>query len=387
MTASKSVDFSHKLINHVRGYYETDEFVPLHAPSFTDIETRYVLDAIQSTFVSTVGQYVNRIEDQLCSLTGATHAVATVNGTAALQVALRLVGVQQGSEVITQPLTFVATGNAIRYLDAQPIFLDVDRHTLGLSTSSVRKFLEEQTKQEGGFCVNKSTGRRIAACVPMHTFGFSTEIDGLVDVCDEHNVPIVEDAAEALGSSSKDQALGTFGKVGVLSFNGNKVVTAGGGGAILTSDPELAAKAKHVTTTAKVPHKWEYVHDEVGYNFRMPNLNAALLAGQLERLPELLQEKRSLADSYRQLCKEEGVQFYSERTGTRANYWLMTVALSDEQSRNEFLQATNDKGVMTRPAWHLLSGLEMFKSCQAGDLSTAADLASRLVNIPSSPRP
>lgn len=376
-----------QFIAFVRQYYCSDSYIPLHAPNFQSAEREAVLDAIDSTFVSSVGKYVDDVECQLQEITGAKFAVATVSGTAALQVALRLAGVGHGTEVITQPLSFVATANAIQYLGAEPVFLDIDKETMSLCPKAVEEFLENQTEQIDGRCFNRRSGRQVVACAPMHSFGIPGLIEELVDVCSTRNLEIVEDAAEALGSTVHGKALGTFGQSGVLSFNGNKIVTAGGGGAILTDDPEIGRRAKHLTTTAKSPHSWHYVHDEVGYNYRMPNLNAALLYGQLKRLDQFVATKRTLASLYHRFFRDLGIEVVAERPGTCSNYWLNAILLDDVCCRDRFLELTNASGIMTRPAWTLLCDLPMYKGAQCGDLAVSRNVWSRLVNVPSSPGP
>ncbi len=376
------------IVSFIRSQFGNDDnFIPLHEPRFTGNERKYVLDAIDSTFVSSVGAYVDRFETMMSEITGASGVVATVNGTAALHIALQLVGVGRDDEVITQPLTFVATANAISYIGAHPVFLDVDPENLGLSARKLEVFLQQNAKfDETGLCVNKETGRSIKACVPMHTFGFPSNIDDIVQICTKYNIPVVEDSAESLGSIYKGKHTGTWGKVGVFSFNGNKTVTCGGGGAIVTNDLELARRAKHITTTAKIPHRWEYVHDMIGYNYRMPNLNAAMACAQLEQLDGFLENKRRLAGDYENFFRDTTIKFVTEQANSRANYWLNTILLPDLDQRNQFLKETNDQKVMTRPAWKLMNQLKMFGDCQTGDLNNAQDLADRIVNIPSSVR-
>lgn len=376
-----------KFITFIRDWYQTDQFIPLHAPRFKEIDREYVIDAIDSTFVSSVGEYVNRFECDLTAYFGIKSAVVTVNGTAALQVALRLAGVKAGEEVITQPLTFVATANAIVYNNARPIFIDVNRDTLGLCPYALEQFLYQNAEKRGASTFNKITGNRIAAMVPMHTFGHPCKMGRLIDLADQWNIPVVEDAAESIGSTILNKHCGTFGQVGVLSFNGNKTITCGGGGAIITNDKALADRAKHLTTTAKVNHPWEYVHDELGYNYRMPNLNAALACAQLKQLDRILADKRELANAYDVFFSETdwGV-FFKEPDGCKSNYWLNAVITSDKKQRDDLLKATNDSGVMTRPIWELLSNLEMYKKCQKGDLQNALWLRDRIVNLPSSVR-
>jgi aminotransferase in exopolysaccharide biosynthesis len=375
-------------VHFIREQFNTPEFIPLHEPRFVGREKEYLIDCIDSTFVSSVGAYVDRFEAMLAEYTGAKYAVVTVNGTAALHVALKLAGVQSGDEVITQSLSFIATANAISYCGATPCFVDVDRDTLGLSPSAVRDFLKTQTEvdRESGRRVNRTTRRQIAACVPMHTFGHPCRIDEIVAVCNEYGIPVVEDAAESLGSTFKGKHTGTFGQMGVFSFNGNKTITCGGGGAIITDDESLARRAKHITTTAKVPHRWEFVHDEIGYNYRMPNLNAALACAQLEQLDGFLKKKRELAETYKTFFPTLGMSFVTEPEHARSNYWLNALILPDRKSRDAFLQATNDAGVMTRPVWRLMNELEMFKDCSRGPLDNAEWLEQRVVNIPSSVR-
>lgn len=375
-------------IQFIREQFNTTGFIPLHEPRFSGKEKEYLLDCIDSTFVSSVGAYVDRFEAMLAEYTGAKYAVVTVNGTAALHVALKLAGVRSGDEVITQPLSFIATCNAISYCGATPSFVDVDRDTLGLSPSALRDFLETQTEIDAasGRCINRTTRRPVTACVPMHTFGHPCRIDEIVAVCNEYGIPVVEDAAESLGSAFKGKHTGTFGQMGVFSFNGNKTITCGGGGAIITNDEALAKRAKHITTTAKVPHRWEFVHDEIGYNYRMPNLNAALACAQLEQIDGFLKNKRELAEAYEAYFPTLGMLFVTEPEEARSNYWLNALILPDRESRDIFLQATNDAGVMTRPVWRLMNELEMFKHCPCGPLDGAKWLEERVVNIPSSVR-
>lgn len=375
------------LIDFVKNLYGTNEFIPLHAPTFKKRDREYVLDAIDSTFVSSVGEYVNRFERDLAAYTGAARAIATVNGTSALQAALKLVGVQWKDEVITQALTFVATANAIAHLGASPVFVDVDKDTMGLSPEALDTFLKENGILKDNGTYNKVTGQRIAAIVPMHTFGHPCRIEKIVEIAKAWNIPVVEDAAESIGSKSGDRHCGTFGELGVLSFNGNKTITCGGGGAILTNDEKLADMAKHLTTTAKVPHPWEFEHDGIAYNYRLPNLNAALACAQLERLSEIIREKREIAQAYREFfVSREWGEFMIEPENTQSNYWLCTIALHDNSSRDTFLETTNAAGVMTRPAWKLMTDLPMYSSCQNGSIENSKWLQDRVVNLPSSVR-
>ena len=373
-----------KIVDFIQDLYKTTDFISLHVPRFIGNEKKYVSDAIDSTFVSSVGAYVNRFEKEFAEYTTANFAIATVNGTSALHTSLLVVGVEENTEVITQSLTFVATCNAISYIGAVPNFVDVDKDTMGLSPSILDEYLEEIVIMKKGVCFNKQTNRKISACVPMHTFGHACRIDEIVDICDKYNIPVVEDAAEALGSTYKGKALGTFGKVAAFSFNGNKIITSGGGGAIITNDVELAKKAKHLTTTAKVPHAYKYEHDMVGYNYRMPNLNAALLVAQLEQLDVFKEKKQFLVREYTEFFKNLSIEFVKEPIEGKSNYWLMALVLGNEKERDLFLEQTNEKRVMTRPIWGLMNELEMFNNCPKGNLSNSKWLEERVVNIPSS---
>ena len=366
---------------------EAEEFIPLHSPYFGGNEKKYVADTIDSTFVSSVGAYVNRFEEMMCEITGAKYAIATSNGTIALHLALVTAGVKHGDEVITQPLTFVATANAISHANGTPVFVDVDRDTMGMSPAALRSFLEQNAEKKSGVAINRNTGKKIAACVPMHTFGFPCRIDEIAALCNEWNIALIEDAAESLGSSYKGQHTGTFGLMGTFSFNGNKTVTCGGGGALVTNDKELADKARHLSTTAKVPHPYEFVHDSVGYNYRMPNLNAALACAQLEQLQEILNNKRELAEIYDGYFAGSNISFVKEIEHATANFWLNTVVLESKEARDGFLKESNGSKVMTRPIWQLMNKLEMYKHCQADGLENSLWLEDRVVNIPSSYRP
>jgi len=372
------------LIKLVRGIYPGDDFIPLHRPVFAGTERADLVACIDSNFVSSVGEKVTEFEQRVAGFSGARFGVAVVNGTNALQVALRLVGVERDCEVLTQSLTFVATCNAIAYLGAHPVFVDVDRETMGLSPDALEEFLEEFGERREDGCFNRASGRRIAACQPMHTFGHPCRIDEIADICKDWGIPLVEDAAESLGSFYKGRHTGIFGRLGVFSFNGNKIVTTGGGGMIVTDDEEMAARAKHLTTTAKVPHAYEYVHDELGYNFRMPNLNAALGCAQMEQLPGFLAAKREVAERYAAFFDEQGVEFVREPEGCRSNYWLNAIILDSRQERDDFLKETNDQGIMTRPIWRLMSELPMYEHCQNDGLEISKWLEERVVNLPSS---
>ncbi|HLD23282.1 MAG TPA: LegC family aminotransferase, partial [Sulfuricurvum sp.] len=333
-----------------------------------------------------VGAFVDRFESDFAAYVGAKYAVATVNGTAALHIALLLADVQRDDEVITQPLTFIATANAISYIGANPVFVDVDKETMGLSPDALQTFLEAHCKVIDTRCINTTSGKTIKACVPMHTFGHPCRIDQIKALCDQWYITLVEDAAESLGSTYKNRHTGTFGRLGAFSFNGNKIITSGGGGVIVTDDENLAKRAKHISTTAKIPHKWEYVHDEIGYNYRLPNLNAALLCAQLENLDRFLEDKRMLVSIYEPFFNSTSITFVKEPEFSRSNYWLQTLILQDKEEQEAFLSYTNDHGVMTRPIWRLMNKLEMFKECQCGDLSNAQWLEDRVVNIPSGVR-
>ncbi|MHA8090215.1 LegC family aminotransferase [Aquirufa antheringensis] len=375
-----------EVIGFIKNQFDNKAFIPLHEPRFLGNEKKYVVDTIDSTFVSSVGAYVDKFEVMMSSISGTNKSIAVVNGTSALQVALRLAGVSAGDEVITQALTFIATVNAIIYNGAAPIFIDVDLDTMGLSPNAVEAFLEEFGELRNGICYNKKTNKKIAACMPMHTFGFPVHLDELLKVCNKWNIPLVEDAAEAIGSEYHLKPIGSFGKLGVFSFNGNKIVTSGGGGAIVTNDIELGIKAKHLTTTAKVPHPYEYVHDEIGYNFRMPNLNAALACAQLELLSSFIDNKRTLAQEYKSFFKSKGINFRTELPQTKANYWLMCVELENKQERETFLKVTNENGVMTRPIWQLIFKSSLYSGFQKDEQVNALYLEDRIVNIPSSVR-
>ena len=387
-----------EIVSFIRQLYKQPEgFIPLHAPVFRGNEKKYVEECINSTFVSSVGRFVDQFEEEMVKYTGAKKAVACVNGTSALHLALKLVGVEPETEVITQPLTFVAIANAISYCGASPVFLDVDMDTMGLSPAAIEAWLEEfaelrinQTTSKPE-TINKSTGKRISACLPMHTFGFPCRMDEIVDICNQYRIPVVEDAAESLGSFYKNWHTGTFGSIGVLSFNGNKVITTGGGGMMLFQDEALAKRAKHLSTQAKVQHPWEFIHDEIGYNYRMPNINAALGLAQLEQLPEFIEKKRSIASQYKAFFSEmdkkaedKKITFVSEPINSRANYWLNCILFQDKNERDAFLKYSNENGVMTRPAWRLMHQLEMFNGCQKDGLENAKQIGERLVNIPSS---
>lgn len=382
---SKIAEKYRSLIAFVRELYG-DGAIPLHEPRFLGNEKRYLADCIDSTFVSSVGPYVARFEDMMRDITGAQAAIATVNGTAALHMALILADVRDGDEVITQPLSFVATCNAIAYQRAHPVFVDVERDTLSLSPHALRAFLDENAERRGARCFNRKTARQIRAIVPMHTFGLPGRVDSIRDICAQWGIALIEDAAESLGSYIGAKHTGRFGGLGTFSFNGNKTVTSGGGGCIVTDNPELAALAKHLTTTAKTAHAWDFHHDQVGYNYRLPNLNAALACAQLEQLPAFLANKRETADRYAQHCSAAGIVFLGEREGTTANFWLNAVLTASRQERDAFLAYSHSAGVLVRPAWTLMPQLPAFADAQSGPLENAQWLADRVVCLPSSVR-
>jgi len=380
MEYNQITDFIHQL-------FGTEETVPLHAPLFIGNEKKYLEECIDTTFVSSVGKFVDRFEADMATYTGAKKAVVCVSGTNALHMALMLAGVERDDEVLTQALTFIATCNAISYIGAHPVFIDVDVETLGLSPQAVKDWLVKNAEVKNGVCYNKHTGRRVKACVPMHTFGHPVKIDELVAVCEEWHLELVEDAAESIGSLYKGRHTGTFGKVGAISFNGNKTITTGGGGMLLFQDEELGKLAKHLTTQAKVPHRWAFVHDHIGYNYRMPNINAALGCAQLENIDRYVADKRETAAIYADFFKNiPDITFFTEPEDCRSNYWLNVVMLKDKSAQQEFLEYTNDHGVMTRPVWELMNRLEMFKHCETDGLKNTEWLADRIVNIPSSVR-
>ena len=383
-----SGDLARRVLSAIRATISEEALpAPLHAPEFRGHEWDYVKDCLDSGWVSSVGSYVDRIERDLEAFTGIGHAVAVSNGTAALDVCFRLAGVGPGDEVLVPTLTFVATANAITYRGAVPHFVDSEIRTLGVDPARLEAWLETTAKVEGGVCLNTRTGRPIRALAIMHVFGHPSDVEGLAEVAARWNLVLVEDAAEALGSRWKGRHLGGFGRLAALSFNGNKIVTTGGGGAVLTDDPELAKRAKHLTTTAKVPHRWAFEHDEVGWNYRMPNLNAALGCAQLEQLPDMLARKRTLASRYAEaFATVDGVRFLTEPNGAQSNYWLNALVLDDLGARDAVLAGLNDAGVAARPVWTLMHRLPMFAACPRAPLPIAEQLEATVVNIPSSPR-
>ena len=376
-----------KITDFIKGLFPGFEKIPLHAPIFNGNEKKYVIETIDSTYVSSVGSFVNRFEDMMCEITGAKYAIAIVNGTSALHLSMILAGVEDKDEVLSQSLTFIATCNAISYLNATPVFIDIDKDTLGMSPNSLLNFLEQYAeKKNDGFTYNKQTGKRIKACVPMHSFGFPCRIDEISKICKQYNIVLIEDAAESIGSYYQELHTGLFGLMGTFSFNGNKTVTCGGGGAIITNDAEVARKAKHLSTQAKVSHPWSFIHDEIGFNYRMPNINAALACAQLEQLNLFVESKRILAKQYAQFFDQNNLQYIKEINGAKANFWLNTLILESSEERDLFLEFTNSNGVMSRPVWNLMHTLPMFENCFKTDLSNSIWIADRLVNIPSSVR-
>ncbi len=377
----------HDVVSFVHELYGTEGMVPLHVPTFRGNEKKYLNECIDTTFVSSVGKFVDRFEEMMIEYTGTQKAVVCVNGTNALHMAMLLVGVEREDEVITQALTFIATCNAISYIGAHPVFIDVDKDTMGLSPDAMEAWLKENAEIKGESCYNRRTGRRIKACVPMHTFGHPVHLDKLVEVCNRYHIELIEDAAESLGSFYKGKHTGTFGKIGAISFNGNKTITTGGGGMLLFQDETLGKFAKHLTTQAKVPHRWEFVHDHIGYNYRMPNINAALGCAQLEEIDHILANKRETAEKYKQFFSDkENIHFFTEPEGSKSNYWLNAVLLNDKEEQLKFLEYTNDHAVMTRPIWELMNRLPMFKDCETDGLQNTVWFADRVVNIPSSVR-
>lgn len=379
-------DYS-KIISFIKELYGGNEFTPLAVPVFAGNEKKYLEECIDSTFVSSVGQFVDRFEKDMAAYTGCKRAVVCVSGTNALHMSLMLAGVERDDEVLTQALTFIATCNALSYIGAHPVFIDVDKSTMGLSPDAMKEWLAKNAEIRKGQCYNKNTGRRVKACVPMHTFGHPVRIEEIVQLCEEYHIELVEDAAESIGSLYKGKHTGTFGKVGAISFNGNKTITTGGGGMMLFNDEELGTFAKHLTTQAKIPHRWEFRHDHIGYNYRMPNINAALGCAQLENLDKYVESKRQVAAEYVEFFKNiDDIEFFTEPENCYSNYWLNAVILKDKESQLNFLQETNDNGVMTRPIWELMNRLPMFENCENDGLKNTIWFADRVVNIPSSVR-
>lgn len=371
--------------DEIKDMYKKD-FVSLHEPTFNEKEIEYVTDCVKSGWVSSVGSYVTRFEEDLAEFVGVKRAVAVVNGTAALQISLKVAGVEANDEVLMPSLTFIATANAVSYLGAIPHFVDVNLETLGIDPIKLKAYLESIGELRKGELFNKKTGCRIKALVPMHTFGHPVAMDDLLAICEEFQLILVEDAAESLGSYYKEKHTGSFGKVSALSFNGNKIITTGGGGAILTNDDKLADYAKHITTTAKIPHKWEYQHDEIGFNYRMPNINAALGCAQLEKLPVFIEQKRMLVNKYEQLVNNlAGIKLFKEPDGCKSNYWLQTLILDNHNNRDDILTFLNNNGIMSRPIWKPLHMLDIFRNSPKSDLYVTEILNKYVINIPSTP--
>jgi perosamine synthetase len=377
----ETVDYIRQTFNKKEG------FIPLHEPKFAGNEKQYLNDCIDSTFVSSVGKYVDDFENKIKEYTGAKYAIATANGTLALHMSLILADVKQGDLVITQPLTFIATCNAISYVGAEPLFIDVEKRTLGLSAEKLQDFFSKKTfTDSNGICIHKETNKKITACVTMHTFGHPAQIGEIANLCKKYGVTLIEDAAESLGSTYKSKQTGRFGVLGTYSFNGNKTITCGGGGIIVTDDENIGKMAKHLTTQAKIPHRWNFEHDHIGYNYRLPNLNAALACAQLEQLDSFIANKRELATLYKGFFANTDIDFVTEPEHSRSNYWLNTVILKNKEERDDFLTFTNNNAVMTRPAWTLMNKLKMFQNSPSENLDNAQWLEDRLVNIPSSVR-
>ena len=379
-------DYS-KTIGFIKEVFGNQEFTPLAVPVFAGNEKKYMEECIDTTFVSSVGKFVDRFENDMAAYAGCKKAVVCVSGTNALHMSMMLVGVERDDEVLTQALTFIATCNAISYIGAHPVFIDVDMSTMGLSPDALKEWLVKNAEVKNGHCYNKKTGRRVKACVPMHTFGHPVRIEEIAVLCKEWHIELVEDAAESIGSKYKGIHTGLFGKIGALSFNGNKTITTGGGGMLLFNDEELGAYAKHITTQAKIPHRWEFRHDHIGFNYRMPNINAALGCAQLEHLDEYIASKRKVAAEYEAYFKNvPDIEFFVDSPDTFSNYWLNVVILPNKEEQINFLTETNDNGVMTRPIWELMNRLPMFEKCENDGLKNTIWFADRVVNIPSSVR-
>lgn len=372
------------IFEFIRARFDNADSIPLHEPRFLGNEKAYLNNCIDSTFVSSVGEYVNRFEMAVAEFTGSRHAIAVVNGTQGLFVGLKASGIDADCDVLTQSLTFVATVNAIHYTGASPVLLDVDHQTLGLSPDALKQFLYDHTEVSKDRCINKVSGRRVAACMPMHTCGHPCRITEIAEICAENHIELIEDAAESLGSFYADKHTGRFGRIGVLSFNGNKVITTGGGGMVITEDEELAKRLRHLTTTAKVPHQWEFLHDQIGYNFRMPNLNAALGLAQLEQLPYFLGNKRQLANSYQKFFANREITFIDEPSGCKSNFWLNTILMPNEKQKINFLEQANQQGIGARSLWRPMHLLDMYRHCQRDAQRNAEDIYRRGINLPSS---
>jgi perosamine synthetase len=374
-----------RIIEFIRDLYPDENPIPLHRPKFKGNEKKYLIECIESGYVSSVGPFVKRFEEMVSEFTRSPYSVATTNGTAALHIALLLSDVKPGDLVITQSLTFVATANSIKYAGADPVFIDVDLDTIGMSPDSLVEYIKQHTfRKKDGYLYERKTGKRISACLPVHTFGHPVKIDRLLDICKTNNISLIEDATEAVGSYYNNRHAGTFGHLAVLSFNGNKTITTGGGGMILTDNKEIADKARYLTTQAKVDHPWEYLHNDIGYNYRLPNVNAAIGCAQIEQLPVFIQKKRELAGKYRSFFSDLGIQFVDEPPGAMSNFWLNSILLNNLKERERFLRYTNERGIMTRPAWKLINQLPMYSLAQTVNIKNSEWLAERIVNIPSS---
>lgn len=371
-------------IGFLKDIYNPEFPIPLHRPAFFGPEKDWLSECIDSNFVSSVGKRVVEFENRVAGFVGAKRAIATVNGTSALHAALLINDVKEDTEVITQALTFIATSNAINYCGAKPVFIDVEEQTLGMSPETLKTFIIDHIDIVKGKPINKKTGKRISACLPMHTFGHPCRIDKIAEICESADIPVVEDSAESLGSWYKGRHTGIFGKCGIFSFNGNKTITTGGGGMIVTDNEELADKLKHLTTTGKKPHPYLFFHDVLAFNYRMPNLNAALGCAQMEQLTDFIRIKREIAGEYKRFCAENGLGFFDEPPEAVSNFWLNAIILEDIKARDEFLKITNENGIMTRPVWNLMNELPMYRECRADDLRVSKWFAERLVNIPSS---
>ncbi len=375
-----------EFVTFIKKLYKNEDFIPLHAPKFLGNEKKYLNNCIDSTFVSSVGEYVNRFEKEIQNYTGASYAIATSNGTSALHVTLYAIGVIQDDEVITQSLSFVATSNAISYCGAKPVFIDIDRDTYGLSAKKLEEFLKSSCEVRNSTCKNKKSGKTIRACVPMHTFGHSCEIDKIKSICDKYHIALIEDAAESLGSFYKNRHTGRFGKAGIISFNGNKTITAGGGGVIITDDEALARRLKHLTTTAKINHPYEYKHDEIGFNYRMPNINAALVLAGLERIDEILANKKETFKIYEEFFLDKGIELLKEPKNSTSNYWLNTILLDNKKEKEELIKICTKENIMVRPIWKPLHTLDMYKECQCEDMTHTLEFYDKALNIPSGER-
>lgn len=381
----KNID-NPKLVSIIRDIYNSNDgtMLSLHEPRFLSDEKELLNKCIDSTFVSTVGEHVTLFEDKIKEYTGAKYAIATSNGTSALHIAMLVAGVKPLDEVITQSFTFVATCNAIKYCNAEPVFVDISKDTLGMCPKSLKNWISNNTIKKDKKLINKNTGAKISAVLPMHSFGHPSDLDELIIICNENNILLIEDAAESLGSFYKDQHTGTYGDIGTLSFNGNKVITTGGGGAVITNEHKYAKKIRHLATTARINTDYSFEHDEIGYNYRMPNLNACLGVSQIKMLSHFVDKKRKIASNYEEAFKDSNISFFKEPVSSKSNYWLNTILFEDKDLRDQALKYTNENLVMTRPPWKLMHKLSMYSECQKANLKTSEDLENRILNIPSS---